>query len=138
MWLNAYVITNLRQQIGCNVPDLVVSNCRKAPPWTRQCMLHSELCATLTVNWCASRWPSIPQTQGIPECTLVQGKIALTLRMPRLRFYTAILYRVYVGQRSHAKRSRLNASAISSIYMWPYVNLYAHARISLLGNGLSN
>ena len=34
--------------------------------------------------------------------------------MPRLRFYTAILYGVYVGQRSHAKRSRLNASAISS------------------------
>ena len=24
------------------------------------------------------------------------------------------------------------------IYMWPYVNLYAHARISLLRNGLSN
>ena len=31
-------------------------------------------------------------------------KIALTLRMPRLRFYTAILYGVYVGQRSHATR----------------------------------
>ena len=24
------------------------------------------------------------------------------------------------------------------IYMWPYVNLYAHARITLLRNGLSN
>ena len=43
-----------------------------------------------------------------------QQCVALTLRMPRLRFYTAILYGVYVGQRSHAKRSRLNASAISS------------------------
>ena len=48
------------------------------------------------------------------NCILLRLKIALTLRMPRLRFYTAILYGVYVGQRSHAKRSRLNASAISS------------------------
>ena len=37
-----------------------------------------------------------------------------------------------------AKRASSVMFVFNRDYMWPYVNLYAHARISLLRNGLSN